>query len=170
MATNREFGWNDEVSEESTFTLLEEGDYRFRMTSLERGRHNGSDKLPPCNKATVTLEILDDGGTVLTEIKHNLFLHSVVEGRLSAFFLATGAKKHGEPLNIAKGFQDSVGRVGRCHIYVDTWTGSDGQTRKSNKIKYFIDPEKAPKPAPPAAPEQPTFAGWGAPPVNYTAR
>ncbi len=48
MATtyNKELGWDDEISQESTFTLLEEGDYRFRFVSMERGRHNGSSKLP----------------------------------------------------------------------------------------------------------------------------
>ena len=184
MATNntgRELGWNDEVANESQgFTLLEEGDYRFRMTALERSRHTGSKKLPPCNKAICTLEILDEQDRVLTEIRHNLYLHSSVEGILASFFLATGAKKRGEPLNIAKGFSDSVGRVGMCRIYVDEWTGDDGKARKSNKIRYFIAPDKAAEtkqpanqPDPPAAPAgtQAAFAGWGKPAAtNYTAR
>ena len=169
----RELGWNDEVTNESTgYVLIDEGDYRFKMIALERGRHEGSAKLPACNKAICTLQILDDHGQVLTEIKHNLFLHSSVEGMISSFFLATGAKKHGEPLNISKGFNESIGRVGWCHVFVDCWKGTDGADRKSNKIKYFLDPEKAPKAqAAPAAPavQQSAFAGWGNP-TNYTAR
>jgi len=156
----KEFEWEDEVNQESSFTLLEEGDYRFRMVSMERGRHNGSDKLPACNKAICTLDILDDDGNKILSITNNLFLHSSVEGMLSAFFIATGAKKHGEPLNIMKGFNDSIGRIGWCHLYIDKWTGNDGKTRESNKVKYFIDPEKAPKKAP-AAPPQAQFSGWG---------
>lgn len=146
MATNfsKELGWDDEVSQESTFTLLEEGDYRFRFVSMERGRHNGSTKLPACNKAICKLAILNEQGQTLTELTHNLFLHSSVEGLLSAFFLALGVKKHGEPLNISQGFRAGVGQTGYCHIYVDKWTGDDGKERESNKIKYFIDPEKAP--------------------------
>ena len=171
MEQGREFSWNDSVANESTFTLLDEGDYRFRMKAMERGRHDGSAKIPACNKAILTLEILDENGRSLTEIKHNIFLHSAVEGLISAFFLATGAKKHGEALNISKGFTDSVGRIGWCHVFVDTWTGNDGNVRKSNKIKYFIDPEKAPNQAPaapaaPAAPQPSAFAGWGAPPAG----
>ena len=157
----KEFAWEDEVNQESSFTLLEEGDYRFRMVSMERGRHNGSDKLPACNKAICTLEILDDKENKIISLIHNLFLHSSVEGMLSAFFIATGAKKHGEPLNIMKGFNDSIGRIGWCHLYVDKWTGNDGKTRESNKVKYFIDPEKAPKKAPSAAAQQAQFSGWG---------
>ena len=168
MATNidnRELGWDDEVSQESTFTLLEEGDYRFSMVNFERGRHPGSAKLPPCNKAILDIAILDKDGRELTMLKHNLYLHSSVEGLISAFFLATGAKKHGEPLNISKGFHDSFGRTGWCHVYVDRWTGDDGKERENNKIKYFIAPENAPKEEPKAAPAAPAaqaaFAGWG---------
>jgi len=163
---NRELGWDDEVSQESTFTLLEEGDYQFCLINMERGRHTGSKNLPACNKAILDIAILDRDGNKLTMIRHNLFLHSSVEGMISSFFLATGAKKHGEPLNISKGFQESYGRTGWCHVYVDKWTGDDGKIRESNKIKYFIAPENAPKAAPAAAstpqPQQTSFAGWGA--------
>lgn len=158
----KEFSWDDEINQESSFMLLDEGDYRFRMVSLERGRHSGSQKLPACNKAICTLEILADDGSKLATLTHNLYLHSSVEGILSSFFIATGAKKHGEPLNIMKGFKDSIGRIGWCHVYINKWTGNDGKTRESNKIKYFIEPEKAPRiilDAAPGAAAQ--FAGWG---------
>ena len=164
---DHEFGWDDEVVSESNFTLLEEGDYKFMLIDMERGRHSGSSKLPACNKAICTIAILDRDEKKLMTIKHNLFLHSSVEGLLSAFFIATGAKKHGEPLNISRGFQDSFGRVGWCHVYVDKWTGDDGKIHESNKIKNFIDPANAPKAAPAPAPapapqnQQTQFAGWG---------
>lgn len=160
---NRELGWDDEVSQESTFTLLEEGDYQFCLINMERGRHTGSKNLPACNKAILDIAILDRDGNKLTMIKHNLFLHSSVEGMISSFFLATGAKKHGEPLNISKGFQESYGRTGWCHVYVDKWTGDDGKEHESNKIKNFIDPANAPKAAPvaPPQPQQAVFSGWG---------
>ncbi len=157
---DRELGWDDEVTNESTFTLLKDGDYRFRMTTLERGRHEGSAKLPACAKAIVTLEILDAENKKIGEIKHNLFLHTKTEGLLSAFFRATGVKKHGEPLNIKKGFTESVGRVGWCHVAIDKWTGNDGVARENNKITYFIDPEKAPKDTPAGGPSGGGFA-WG---------
>lgn len=168
MATNidnRELGWDEEVSQESTFTLLEEGDYQFSMIDFNRARHSGSAKIPPCTKVILDLAILDKNGKKLTMLKHNLYLHSSIEGLVSAFFLSTGAKKHGEPLIISKGFQESFGRTGWCHVYVDRWTGDDGKERESNKIKYFIAPENAPKEEPKAAPAAPAaqaaFAGWG---------
>ena len=51
----REFGWDDEIQNDSTpFEVLPEGDYRFRVEKFERGRHSGSEKIPPCNKAKRT--------------------------------------------------------------------------------------------------------------------
>lgn len=53
----RELGWDDEISRESDFTLIPEGDYRFTVTAVERARHEGNAKLPPCRKAIVSLEL-----------------------------------------------------------------------------------------------------------------
>ena len=51
----REFGWDDEIQNDSTpFEVLPEGDYRFRVEKFERGRHSGSEKIPPCNKAILS--------------------------------------------------------------------------------------------------------------------
>ena len=155
-----ELGWDDEINQESSFVLLDEGDYRFRVANFERGRHPGSTKLPACNKAILTLDIFDADGSKLTTLTHNLFLHSSVEGMISSFFLAVGLKKHGEPLKMNWGAVP--GSSGWCHIFVDKWTNDKGEEKQSNKIKYFLDPEKAPQQN--TAPQQQTqqqFSGWG---------
>lgn len=171
-----ELGWDDEISQESTFVLLEEGDYRFKVANFERGRHTGSARLPACNKAILTLDIFDAAGRKLTSMQHNLFLHSSVEGMISAFFLSIGLKKHGEPLKMNWG--TVTGAEGWCHVYVDKWTNDKGEEKQNNKIKYFLDPEEAakkvgaPAPAPAqAAPQQQAFTGWGAgAATNWSAR
>lgn len=142
MSTNnigRELSWDSLIEKESEFTLLEEGDYSFRVESFTRGRHSGSAKLPACPKAILKISILDPATqSVLTTLEHQLFLYSTVEGLLSSFFIAVGLKKHGEPTIID--FEGSVGKIGKCHVYIDTWKSSkDGSEKKSNKIKYFID-------------------------------
>ena len=93
---NQEIGWDDAIENDSEFTLLPEGDYQFMVIKFERARHNGSDKLPPCNKAIITLEVTD--GTNTAQITHNLFLHRKCEGMLCAFFTAIGQRQHGERL------------------------------------------------------------------------
>lgn len=141
----KEFGWEDEIEKDSDeWVLLPEGDYDFTVTAFERGRHQGSDKLPPCNKAILTLKV--EGAEGETTIVHNLFLHSKTEGMLSAFFCAIGQKKHGEKLRM--NWQNVIGSKGRCKVYIDNWKGRDGEEKQSNKIKRFYDPEKVqPQPA-----------------------
>ena len=74
----RELGWDDEISRESDFTIIPEGDYNFTVTGFERGRYDGSEKLPPCNMAIVSLAVtLPDGSTAT--LKHRLFLHTRCE-------------------------------------------------------------------------------------------
>jgi hypothetical protein len=53
--TGREYSWDDQIEKDSEFILLPEGDYDFEVMSFERGRHAGSDKLPPCNKAILAI-------------------------------------------------------------------------------------------------------------------
>lgn len=163
-----ELSWDAEINQESSgFQLIEEGDYRFKVAKVIRSRHNGSSKLPACGKAILTLDILDDKGNTLTSIQHNLFLFSSVEPLLSAFFIAVGLKKHGEPTRM--NFSGAVGCFGWCHVTKEKWTKKDGTESISNSVKYFIDPDKAPKnsTAPAlntvqtSAPAQTTFTGWG---------
>lgn len=146
----REFGWDDTIENESSdWVLLPEGDYDFEVTSFERARHNGSAKLPPCNKAVISIHIDSPNGS--TTIQHNLFLHSKCEGMLSAFFIAIGQKKRGEPLRM--NWQNVIGAKGRCKVGVRTWKGNDGEDRQSNEIKKFYDPEVKTSAS---APNQPT--------------
>lgn len=138
---NRELGWDDEIEKESDFVLLPEGDYDFTVTAFERARHGGSEKLPPCNKAIVHIRIDSPEGS--TTIKHQLFLHTITEGMLSAFFIAIGQKRHGEKVKM--NWNAVVGATGRCKVCVDTYTKDNGEKGQSNKIKKFYDPEDAPK-------------------------
>lgn len=133
----RELGWDDEISRESDFTIIPEGDYDFTVTGFERGRYDGSEKLPPCNMAIVSLSIaLPDGSS--TTLRHRLFLHSRCEGLLSAFFTGIGLKRKGEPLRM--NWNAVPGAHGRCKITVRNWKGKNGEDMQSNDIKKFYDP------------------------------
>lgn len=143
---DRELTWDDEIEKDSDFVLIPEGDYTFTVSGFERGRHDGSDKLPPCPKAIVKLRVeLPDGNT--QELTHNLFLHSKCEGLLSAFFVGIGQKKHGEKLRM--NWNNIIGARGRCKITIRNWKGKNNEDMQSNEIKKFYDPANAPaQPAP----------------------
>lgn len=137
---NREFSWDDTIENDGAdFEVLPEGDYNFEITNFERGRHDGSEKLPPCNKAILTMKITSDDGKHSTTITHNLFLHSKTEGLLCAFFTAIGQRKKGEKINM--NWNLVTGSRGRCKIGVREWTGNDGEKKTSNQIKKFYEPK-----------------------------
>lgn len=132
----KELNWEDIIENDGPeFVTLPEGDYDFEVIDLERGRHNGSDKLPPCNKATVHIKVTGREGTVT--IKHQLFLHTITEGMLCAFFTAIGQRKHGEKLQM--NWNRIIGSRGRAKVYIDKWE-KDGKEFTANKIKKFYDP------------------------------
>ena len=139
----RELGWDDEIENEGAeFTILEEGDYDFEVIQFTRARHNGSAKIPACNKAVLKLRVTGGGQT--TTIEETLFLHSKMEWKLCQFFKAIGLKQSGEKVRM------DWNRVplakGRCHIIVEPWKGDDGKERKSNRVEKYLEPA-APKPA-----------------------
>ncbi|MDD3404089.1 MAG: DUF669 domain-containing protein [Hespellia sp.] len=135
---DRELGWDEEIQKDSDFIMLPEGDYDFTVDSFERGRHPGSEKLPPCNKAILKLRIESNEGPAV--ITHNLFLHTKTEGMISAFFTAIGQKKKGEKVKM--NWNAVIGATGRCKIGMHTWKGNDGEERKSNEIKRFYEKEE----------------------------
>jgi hypothetical protein len=135
----RELGWDDQIENDSPeYILLPEGDYNFEIVEFERGRHGGSEKLPPCNKAIVHVKITAPEGS--TTIKHNLFLHTKTEGILCSFFSAIGQRRKGERITMNWG--KVVGSTGRCKIGVRTWKNDEGKEMTFNEIKNFYEPDE----------------------------
>lgn len=137
--TPHELSWDDEISNESSYILLEEGDYDFTVTAFERGRFPGSSKLPACGKATLTLAVETREGTA--SVKYDLIMYSTLEWKLSEFFRAIGQKKHGEPLRPR--WNEVVGSRGRAHFKPRTYTKKDGSEGKANDVDRFYDYEPA---------------------------
>jgi hypothetical protein len=141
----RPLEWDDEiVNDFQEYTILPEGEYPFEVSSIERGRHSGSDNLPACYKAIVHLKVTGATGTV--PLKHNLFLHSKTEGLICAFFVAIGLRKPGERLRMD--WNATVGRWGRAELEVHEYTGNDGREYKINRVKKFIPPDSDKQAAP----------------------
>lgn len=128
-----ELDWNGTIEHDAPeFTLLPAGDYDFQVVQLERARHAGSAKLPPCNKAIVHIRIEDAGEVNI--VKHNLFLHSRCEGLLCDFFAGIGQRQKGE--RKAMDWSKVVGAKGRAKIGIRTYS-KDGREYQANEIKKF---------------------------------
>lgn len=139
MAENieRAFEWDDEIEHDGgSFLLLDDGDYTFSVTKFERGHHGGSEKIPPCNKAILSIAIETPEGTAT--INCNLFLHSKFEWKLCQFFTSIGQRQHGEKLKMD--WSKVIGAIGRCKIGTRTWKKDDGSEGKSNEVLEFYEP------------------------------
>lgn len=138
MNNSYELDWNSPIEKDSPdFVVLPEGDYDFEIVNFERGRHQGSEKLPPCNKATVHIKISAPEGT--TTIKHNLYLHSNTEGLLCSFFTGIGQRKQGE--RVTMNWNTVVGSKGRAKVGIHKWTNDDGKEFAANQIVKFYEPQ-----------------------------
>ena len=131
-AQGRELGWEDEIQQESSYILLPEGDYRFTVERFDRARHDGSGKIPPCNKAIVFIRVFGmDGSSVL--LQENLFLHTMMEWKLSEFFASIGMKQKGQAARM--NWQEVNGKSGICHVIIREYDKRDGSGKgKRNQI------------------------------------
>ena len=137
-----ELDWDSEIEKEgSEFVVAEPGDYDFVITAFERGRFQGSAKMPPCNQAklTVRLKLPDSDG--ICEIKHNLFLHSKTEWKLCEFFTAIGQRQSGQ--RVAMNWNGVIGATGRCKVSRRSFTNKDGKELLTNDIDKFYPPREA---------------------------
>ena len=127
-----ELSWDSTIeNDKPDFILLPDGDYDFVVERFERGRFEGSDKLPACPKATVFLKFSVPEGDV--SIKKDLFLHSKCEGMLCAFFTCIGQRRHGQRVSMNWGAVP--GARGRAKIGSRLYNGN-----KYNEVKRFLEP------------------------------
>jgi hypothetical protein len=131
------------IENDSSFTLLPEGVYPFTVVKFERGEHAGSDKIPPCKKAVLTIE-LDGGALGTTEITENLFLHSKQEWKLCQFFTAIGQRKKGEQMRM--NWQAVPGAKGWAEVVVNKYKNKDGEDRQNNRVGKYLDPAEVKQP------------------------
>lgn len=131
----KELDWNDEV-EKSEYTLLPEGDYDFVVESFERGRYEGSDKVPPCNRALLKIRVDAPEGTVA--MNESLLLYDKMQWKLAEFFLSIGA----EEVNgrVKMNWQIVPQATGRATVEVRP--DAKDPTKKYNHVKKFLPKPK----------------------------
>lgn len=151
-------GWEDVLDgdDADSYKLLPEGDYYFTVKSFTRGRYEGGEKIPPCNKAVLTLSLKSawtptpDKPAAEGETTVNLLIVKSMRWKLSQFFIAIGYLKPGEEK--AMNWNIVPGSTGTCAVTFREWTGNDGKKHTSNDVSRFYDPEKSPvPPTPPVA-------------------
>lgn len=135
-ADGRELGWNDTIKEDNSFVELPAGDYSFTIDHYERGRSQGSDKIPPSNMAIVYFNVHTPDGQTAT-IRENYILHSKLEWKLSELFVGVGLKKKGEELRM--NWNALPGLTGRAQISLDP--DRNDPSKKYNHVRKIYPKE-----------------------------
>lgn len=135
-----ELSWDAEIENEGQeFVVAEPGDYDFIVTGFERARFNGSEKMPACNQARLSIKLLIPGGGECV-VKHNLFLHSKSEWKLCQFFTAIGQRKKGQKAGM--NWNAVIGAGGRCKVTKRSYKHkTSGAEMWSNDIEKFYEPD-----------------------------
>ena len=128
-------GWDDVLENDGQeFIVLPEGDYTYTVTGSERGQFPGGPKIPPCPKATITLNIDNDKGVATARV--DLLLYRTVEWKIASFFRSIGQKKHGE--KVTMNWNKVLNARGKAHFKPREYQ-KDGQTRQVNDVDHFLD-------------------------------
>lgn len=129
--------WDGILDKDNPETIiLPEGDYNYRVVSMERGRFAGSEKVPACPKASLVLSVTTDAGKE-AKVKVELLLHSKVSWKIAAFFRSIGQKKRGEAISMNWNIVQNS--VGRAHFKPRNYIASNGEERTVNDVAFFID-------------------------------
>lgn len=145
-----------EAQETDRNPILTEGDYRFEIAKVERGRHNGQGKIPACNKATVTFRVFSSQGDVTIKENYYLLNEDWRIRMMTSFFASIGLadKETVESGGRIKPVwsNEIVGRRGVCHVAPRTYQ-KDGQDYQTNNLKYLYPMWDQPnvEPVPPRA-------------------
>ena len=136
--------WDGYVEDTGGFLLLDEGFYPFTVTALERERFEGSEKMAPCPRAKLTLEVV--AGNRATKVTDRLLLSTKTQWRISQFFESLGFKKE-ESGKIARHWNEIGGRSGWIEVGVREYTKKNGETGLSNEVKSYVHPDDGEKAA-----------------------
>lgn len=121
-------------------TLLPEGFYPFRVERMERGRYQGSQKMPQCPMAKLTLSVTGADGRDTT-VQQRLYITRNQLWKVSRFMESVGRGRNGAGKVIID-WGGIEGMGGFVKLKVRSYTGRDGQERQTNDVEWFVKPEE----------------------------
>ena len=138
--------WDSEYEDNgSGFILLDPGYYPFTVDKLEKEYYEGSEKVPPCPRASLTLKIqLVDGRE--TSVFDSILLYSGGTWRVNRFFEALGFQKEPsvadpDKLIMKPHWGEVIGKQGWVKIKNRSYTTKNGEDRTTNDIDEYVDPK-----------------------------
>lgn len=132
----KEIGWEDTVEKGEEYALVPAGDYDFVVESFERGRYEGSDKVPPCNRALLKIRV--DGPEGTSVMSESLLLYDKMQWKLAEFFLSIGAEETDGRVKMNWNMVPQA--TGRATIEVKP--DRNDPSKKYNHVKKFLPKKK----------------------------
>lgn len=142
MIDNESLDWDDEIEDNGIeYIELQEGDYVFVVEKFERERFEGSDKVPACPRAALTLAIpLSDGRTA--HVFDGLLLYKGNGWRITRFFECLGYTRDVETQKIKPAWNEIIGKSGVVTIKQREYTNRNGENRTTNSVDRYIKPDE----------------------------
>lgn len=122
------------------WTLLPEGFYPFRVERMERERYQGSQKMPQCPMAKLTLSVTGADGRDTT-VRQRLYITRNQLWKVSRFMESVGSGRN-EAGKVIIDWGGIEGSTGWVKLKVRSYTGRDGQERQTNDVEWFVKPEE----------------------------
>ena len=122
------------------WTLLPEGFYPFRVEKMERERYQGSQKMPQCPMAKLTLAVAGTDGRE-TSVQQRLYITRNQLWKVSRFMESVGRSRN-EAGKVIIDWDGIEGMGGFVKLKVRSYTGRDGQERQTNDVEWFVKPEE----------------------------
>ena len=122
------------------WTLLPEGFYPFRVERMERERYQGSQKMPQCPMAKLTLAVTGADGRD-TAVQQRLYITRNQLWKVSRFMESVGRGRN-EAGKVIIDWGGIEGMGGFVKLKVRSYTGRDGQERQTNDVEWFVKPEE----------------------------
>lgn len=122
------------------WTLLPEGFYPFRVEKMERERYQGSQKMPQCPMAKLTLAVAGTDGRE-TAVQQRLYITRNQLWKVSRFMESVGRGRN-EAGKVIIDWGGIEGMGGFVKLKVRSYTGRDGQERQTNDVEWFVKPEE----------------------------
>ena len=124
--------------EEWSNDILPEGVYPFRVANMERTRHSGG-KYDGAPKVKLELDVSGPDGPV--KVRCQLFFATGLIWKARAFFRSIGQPvEHGKPFS--PNWNKVLGQEGTARFDVREYTDKDGNNRKVNDVKEFLEPSE----------------------------
>lgn len=123
--------------EEQEYVLLEPGEYKFTVDSIDYGDFNGSAKLPPCGKVTVNIHVDTDNGKAF--LNNNFYVCKEAAGLIAAFYKCIGVLKEGQK-TFTPDWEATKGKTGIVKTSQREYNGN-----MYNQVDKFIAPKKETK-------------------------